>query len=69
MVWHCLRPFSNDFGISCISPLQATWAMQHLDLKPFTKTHMGLAGDIATVAAFTMDHGMKIVETLIAELH
>ena len=37
-------------------------AMQHLDLTPFTKTHMALAEDIATKAAFATDHGVKIVE-------
>ena len=43
-------------------------AMQHLDLTPFTKTHMTLAEDIATKAAFAADHGVKIVETLVAKL-
>lgn len=43
-------------------------AMQHLDLTPFTKAHMTMAEEIATKAAFAMDHGVKIVETLIAEL-
>jgi hypothetical protein len=42
--------------------------MQHLDLTPFTKPHMTLAEDIATKAAFATDHGVKIVEALVAEL-
>jgi len=43
-------------------------ALQHLDLVPFTKQHMAMAENIATTAAFATDHGLKIVETLIAEL-
>ena len=43
-------------------------AMQHLDLVPFTKAHMSIAEDIATRAAFATDHGVKIVEALIADL-
>ncbi|MFT7596869.1 MAG: TnpA family transposase [Paracoccaceae bacterium] len=43
-------------------------AMQHLDLTSFTKTHMALAEDIATKAAFATDHGVKIVEALVADL-
>ncbi|QFT29434.1 Tn3 transposase DDE domain protein [Labrenzia sp. THAF82] len=43
-------------------------ALQHLDLPPFSKAHMAMAEDIATRAAFATDHGVKIVETLVAEL-
>lgn len=43
-------------------------AIQHLDLAPFTKAHLAMAEDIATRAAFATDHGVKIVETLVAEL-
>ena len=43
-------------------------AMQHLDLTPFTKTHMTQAKDIATKAAFATDHGVKIVEAAYAQL-
>lgn len=43
-------------------------ALQHLDLTSFSKAHMAMAEDIATKAAFATDHGVKIVETLAAEL-
>ena len=43
-------------------------AMQHLDLLPYALSHLALAEDIATAAAFATDHGVKIVETLIKEL-
>ena len=43
-------------------------ALQHLGLVQFTKEHMAMAGDIATTAAFATDHGVKIVETRVAEL-
>ena len=43
-------------------------AMRHLGLVPFGPEHVQQAEDIATTAAFAADHGVKIVETLIAEL-
>lgn len=43
-------------------------AMRHLGLAPFGPEHVQQAEDIATTAAFATDHGMKIVETLVAEL-
>ena len=43
-------------------------AMRHLGLSPFGPEHVQQAEDIATMAAFATDHGVKIVETLVAEL-
>ena len=43
-------------------------AMRHLGLSPFGSEHVQQAEDIATRAAFATDHGVKIVETLIADL-
>ena len=43
-------------------------AMHHLGLSSFGPEHVQQAEDTATRAAFTTDHGIKIVETLIAEL-
>ena len=43
-------------------------AMRHLELSPFGPEHAPQAEDIATKAAFATDHGVKIVETLIADL-
>ena len=43
-------------------------AMRHLGLSPFGSEHVQQAEDIATRAAFATDHGVKIVETLVAEL-
>ena len=43
-------------------------AMRHLGLSPFGPQHVRQAEDIATRAAFATDHGVKIIETLIAEL-
>lgn len=43
-------------------------AMRHLGLVPFGPGHMLLATEIATAAAFSTDHGTKIVEALIKGL-
>ena len=43
-------------------------AMRHLGLSPFGSEHVQQAEDIATRAAFATDHGVTIVETLIADL-
>ena len=43
-------------------------ALSHLGLTPFAADHMGIAADIAAKAAFSTDHGAKIIEVLIAEL-
>jgi hypothetical protein len=43
-------------------------AMRHLGLSPFGPEHVQQAEDIATRAAFATDHGVKIIETLIAGL-
>lgn len=43
-------------------------AMRHLGVSPFGPEHVQQAEDIATRAAFATDHGVKIVETLVAEL-
>ena len=42
--------------------------LSHLGLAPFAADNMGLAADIAAKAAFSTDHGAKIIEVLIAEL-
>ena len=44
-------------------------AMRHLGLSPYGREHVQQAEDIATRAAFATDHGVKIVEMLVAELH
>ena len=43
-------------------------AIRHLGLSAFGPEHVQQAEDIATRAAFATDHGVKIVETLIADL-
>ncbi len=43
-------------------------ALSHLGLTPFAADHMGIAADIAAKAAFSTDHGARIIEVLIAEL-
>ncbi|MDG1372161.1 MAG: Tn3 family transposase [Paracoccaceae bacterium] len=43
-------------------------AMERLGLSPFTADHMRLADSIAVGAAFATDHGLKIIESLIAGL-
>lgn len=43
-------------------------AMRHLGLSSFEPEHVQQAEELATKAAFATDHGVQIVETLIAEL-
>ena len=43
-------------------------AQDHLGLSSFTASHMELATGIAAEAAFSTDHGARIIEVLIAEL-
>ena len=41
-------------------------ALSYLGLVPFATDHVGIAADIAAKAAFSTDHGARIIEVLIA---